>query len=71
MRTRHLDISARLEVTRRHGLVEDYRVEFERRSFGPPRITVKGRPATPPEVTRNYVTALLAPYVSSQRIDVI
>jgi hypothetical protein len=70
-KARHLDISNRLEVTKRHGLVDDYRVEWQRRSFCPPHVTVKGRTSVPRQVTKNYVAMLLAPFVASERIDVI
>jgi hypothetical protein len=70
-KARHLDISNRLEVTKRYGLLDDYRVEWQQRSFSSPHITVKGRASVPHQVTRNYVATLLAPFIASPRIDVI
>ena len=69
-RARHLDISTRLEATKRFGLVEDYRIEWHHQSFRPPHVTVKGRTSVPPQVTKNYVSALLEPFVTSSRIVV-
>ncbi len=69
-KARHLDISTRLETTKRFGLVEDYRIEWHHQSFRPPHVTVKGRTSTPSQVTKNYVSELLAPFVASSRISV-
>ena len=71
MRKKHFDISLRLEMTKRHGLVDDYRVEWQRDSFRPPQVTVKGRTSVPRQITKNYLTTLLAPYVASERIEVL
>jgi hypothetical protein len=70
-KARHIDISTRLEATKRFGLVEDYRIEWQRQSLQPPHITVKGRTAVPAQVTKNYVSALLEPFVASHRISVM
>jgi hypothetical protein len=70
-KARHLEISTRLEITKRHGLLDDYSVAWQAKSFRPPRITVKGRTSIPRQVTKHYIATLLAPYVASQRIEVI
>jgi len=70
-KARHIEISTRLEITKRHGLVDDYRIEWQRHSFRPPQVTVKGRSSVPAQVTKNYIMMLLAPLVASQRIRVI
>lgn len=68
-KARHLAISSRLEATRRFGLVEDYRIEW-RTSLGAPRVTVRGKPTVPAQVTRNYISMLLEPYVPPREIVV-
>lgn len=69
-KTRHFNITNRLETTKRFGLLEDYRVSWQPHSLRPPHITVKGRTSVPPEVTKGYVSALLGPFVASHRISV-
>jgi hypothetical protein len=68
-KARHIDISTRLEATKRLGLLEDYRVDWEK-PFGTPRITVRGRPAFPAQITKNYIVDLLAELVPSRGIVV-
>jgi hypothetical protein len=70
-KARHIEITSRLEVTKQFGLVEDYRIDWQQRSpLRAPRITVRRRPAYPVQVTRNYVTTLLEPFVPSREIVV-
>ncbi|UTD27195.1 hypothetical protein [Bradyrhizobium sp. WD16] len=59
-KARHLEISTRLEITKRHGRVDDYRIDWSG-AFQPPHVTVKGRTTVPAQVTKNYASALLAP----------
>lgn len=68
-KARHIEISTRLEITKRHGLVDDYRIDWPG-VFRPPHVTVKGRTTVPAQVTKNYVSALLAPYLASNHIRV-
>jgi hypothetical protein len=69
-KARHLDISRRLETTKQHGLVDDYRIEWPGAGLRAPHVTVKGRTHVPGTVTKNYVAALLAPYLASRHIHV-
>jgi hypothetical protein len=68
-KARHIDISARLEATKRLGLLEDYRVDWDK-PFGAPRVTVRGRRAYPAQITKNYIVDLLAELVPSRGIVV-
>lgn len=69
-KAQRIDIISRLETTKRHGLVEDYRVDWQGRAFRPPHVTVTGRTSVPPQVTKNYLSELLEPFVASHRIEV-
>ncbi len=69
-KARHIDISSRLEITKQHGLLADYRIEWPGQSLRAPRITVIGRNEFPATVTRNYVAILLAHLVPSREIVV-
>ncbi|HEX7790996.1 MAG TPA: hypothetical protein VF467_10785 [Afipia sp.] len=70
-KARHIEISSRLEITKQYGLVEDYRIDWPQgSSLRSPRITVRRRPAYPVQLTRNYVTTLLEPFVPSREIVV-
>lgn len=69
-KARHIDITNRLEATKQLGLVEDYRIDWREKSLAAPRIIVRARPATPAQVTRNYVTELLAQLVPARAIEV-
>jgi len=69
-KARHPDISRRLEITKHHGLVEDYRIEWPPVAFRAPHVTVKGRTTIPAIVTKNYVAALLAPFIASDHIHI-
>lgn len=70
-KARHLEISSRLEVTKQFGLVEDYRIDWPQgTSLRAPRVTIRRREAYPVQVTRNYVTTLLEPFVPSREIVV-
>ncbi|MGD9836324.1 MAG: hypothetical protein AB7F72_01600 [Afipia sp.] len=70
-KARHLEISSRLEVTKQFGLVEDYRIDWPQgTSLRAPRVIVRRREAYPVQVTRNYVTTLLEPFVPSREIVV-
>ncbi len=69
-KSRHIDISSRLEATKRLGLVEDYRILWQDKSFRAPQVTVIARPAFPAQVTKNYVAILLAHLVHSREIVV-
>ena len=69
-KARHIDISNRLEVTKQLGLVEDYRIDWQENSFCAPRVTVHARPATPQQVTKNYVAILLEQLVPAREIVV-
>jgi hypothetical protein len=68
-KARHLAISSRLEATRRLGLLEDYRVDWDK-PFGTPRVTVRGRASYPAQTTKNYIADLLAELVPTRRIVV-
>ena len=69
-KSRHIDISSRLEATKRLGLVEDYRILWRDKSFRAPQVTVIAGPAFPAQVTKNYVAILLAHLVPSREIVV-
>jgi hypothetical protein len=69
-KARHIDISTRLEVTKQLGLVEDYRIDWREKSLCAPRVTVSARPATPQQVTKNYVAILLEQLVPAREIVV-
>ena len=68
--SRHLAISSRLEATKRHGLVTDYAIEWPVSNFSPPRVRVRGRDQFPPQVTLNYISALLGSLVPSRAIEI-
>ena len=67
-KARHIDICSRLEATKQFGLVEDYRIEWREKSFCPPRVTIRGRPSCPEQVTRNYVASLIGHLVPTRDI---
>lgn len=69
-KARHIDISSRLEATKQLGLLEDYRIEWQRNSLRAPRVTVLGRPTFPAQVTKNYVAILLGHLVPTREIVV-
>jgi hypothetical protein len=69
-KARHIDISTRLEATKRLGLVQDYQIDWPERSFCAPRVTVQGRPSSPAQVTKNYLTSLLGELVPAREIVV-
>lgn len=69
-KARHIDISARLEATKQLGLVEDYRIDWREKSLCAPRVTICARPATPQQVTKNYVAILLEQLVPAREIVV-
>lgn len=70
-KARHIEISSRLEATKQFGLVEDYRIDWPQGTgLRGPRVTVRRREAYPVQVTRNYVTSLLEPFVPSREIVV-
>lgn len=69
-KARHLAISSRLEATKQHGLLEDYAIEWQRHSFSPPRIRVRGRASTPAQMTLNYISSLLGSLVPSRSIEI-
>lgn len=68
-KSRHIDISTRLEATKRLGLLEDYRVDWER-PLSAPRVTVRGRSTCPAQITKNYIADLLAELVPARGIVV-
>ncbi len=70
-KARHLAISSRLEATKRHGLVEDYAIEWPVSNFSPPRVQGP-RPCPVPgrRLTLNYVAALLGSLVPSRAIEI-
>ena len=70
-KARDVAIRSRLEATKSHGLVEDYRIEWEAGAFAAPRILVRGRATLPPLVTKNYLTILLERFVPSRAIVVL
>lgn len=71
-KARHLEISSRLEATKQFGLLEDYRIDWPHgTSLRAPRVTIRSREAYPVQVTRNYVTTLLEPFVPSREIVVM
>ena len=69
-KARHLAISSRLEATKRHGLVEDYAIDWQRGRFSPPRIRVRSRAQVPSQTTLNYVASLLAALVPTRAIEI-
>lgn len=69
-KSRHIDISSRLEATKQLGLVEDYRIDWREKSLRAPQVTVIGRRAMPAQVTKNYVAILLAHLVPTREIVV-
>lgn len=72
MRKAHdVAIRSRLEATKCHGLVEDYRIEWQPGAFAAPRIVVRGRATLPSVVTKNYLTVLLARFVPSRAIVIV
>jgi hypothetical protein len=69
-KSRHLAISSRLEATKQHGLLADYAIEWPVSNFSPPRVRVRGHDQFPPQLTLNYVSALLASLVPSRAIEI-
>jgi hypothetical protein len=69
-KARHLEISSRLEATKRHGLVADYAIEWPASNFSPPHVRVRGRDQFPPQLTLNYIAALLGSLVPSREIEI-
>lgn len=69
-KARHLAISSRLEATKQHGLVVDYAIEWPVSNFSPPKVRVRGRDQFPPQVTLNYIAALLGSLVPSRAIEI-
>jgi hypothetical protein len=69
-KSRHIDISSRLEATKQLGLVEDYRIDWPEKSLCAPHITVVGRQTFPAQVTKNYVAMLLGHLVPTREIVV-
>ena len=69
-KARHLAISSRLEATKRHGLVEDYAIEWPVSNFSPPRVKVRSHAHFLPQLTLNYVAALLGSLVPSHAIEI-
>jgi hypothetical protein len=52
-KAKHLDISSRLEATKKLGLVEDYSIEWPSKlRLSAPRVTVVGRSVFPAQVTK-------------------
>ncbi len=71
-KARHIEISSRLEATKQFGLVEDYRIDWPQASkLRAPCVTIRRREAYPVQLTRNYVTTLLEPFVPSREIVVM
>jgi hypothetical protein len=69
-KARHLAISSRLEASKQHGLLEDYAIEWQRHSFSPPRIRIRGRASTPTLMTLNYIASLLGSLLPSRVIEI-
>lgn len=69
-KARHLAISSRLEATKRHGLVEDYAIEWPVSHFAGPLVRVRSRAQVPSQMTLNYVTTLLGALVPTRSIQV-
>jgi hypothetical protein len=69
-KARHLAISSRLEATKRHGLLEDYVIEWPVSNFSPPRVRVRSRSRFPDQLTLNYVATLLGSLVPSRSIEI-
>ena len=69
-KARHLAISSRLEATKRHGLVEDYAIDWQSGHFAPPRIRVRSRAQVPSQLTLNYVASLLGRLVPTRAIEI-
>ncbi|RTL53788.1 MAG: hypothetical protein EKK40_04355 [Bradyrhizobiaceae bacterium] len=69
-KARHIDISTRLEATKRLGLVEDYQIDWRSKSLCAPRVTICARAQTPRQVTKNYVSILLEQLVPTREIVV-
>lgn len=68
-KARHIDIATRLEATKRLGLLEDYRVDWDK-PLGAPRVVVRGRSVYPAQITKNYIVDLLAELVPTRGIVV-
>jgi hypothetical protein len=69
-KARHLAICSRLEATKQHGLVQDYAIVWPASNFSPPHIKVRGHAQFPPQLTLNYVAALLATLVPAREIEI-
>ena len=69
-KARHLAISSRLEATKRHGLVEDYAIEWPLSNFASPRVRVRSRAQVPSQMTLNYEATLLGSLVPTRAIEV-
>lgn len=69
-KARHIEISTRLEATKKFGLVEDYRIEWRPNTLAAPSITVCGRASCPDIVTKNYIATLLHQLVPARAIVV-
>ena len=69
-KARHLASSSRLEASKRHGLVEDYAIEWPISNFSPPRVKVRNRAQFSEQLTLNYVATLLGPLVPSGEIEI-
>lgn len=69
-KARHIDISTRLEATKKLGLVEDYRIDWRTSVLAAPRVTVRGRSSCPDIITRNYIALLLDQLVPAREIVV-
>jgi hypothetical protein len=69
-KARHIDIATRLEATKRLGLVEDYQIDWPKKSLCAPRVIVQARPAYPTQVTKGYVASLLEQLVPARGIVV-
>jgi hypothetical protein len=70
VQARYIDISARLEATKRLGLVEDYQIDWPEKTVCASRVTVQGRPSWPAQVTKNYLASLLGELVPAREIVV-
>jgi len=69
-KARHIDISTRLEATKRLGLLENYQIDWPERSLCAPRVTVQARPSYPTQVTKGYIASLLDQLVPARDIVV-
>jgi hypothetical protein len=68
-KAQHIAIVSRLEATKQHGLLRDYDIRWDAGRFAKPRIIISAIDHRPEQMTRNYITQLLATLVPSRAIE--